>query len=57
MIILGGRYGEALSVTGDFITVPQGKYLISFNEENRVLRVEEIFADGKVPVNTKRTKA
>ena len=56
-IILGGRYGEALSVTGDFITVPQGKYLISFNEENRVLRVEEIFADGKVPVNTKRTKA
>ena len=44
-IFLGGSAGEALTASGGFITLPAGNYIISFNEETRVLSVTDAHPD------------
>ena len=44
-IFLGGSAGEALTASGGFITLPAGNYIISFNEETRVLSVTDVHQD------------
>ena len=48
-IFLGGKAGEALKASGDFISVEAGEYTITFNESTKVLTVtkKETVVDDK----------